>query len=886
MSNGEQMYDSDANSVAAGVDRSLEEITNDLRTQYAHLIENFDLIDSHIDRTKYNLSPEYQGALLELKRMLRTNSATPEELEEYITAIVKQMILPQEYRSSQGVSRYYTDMYPALYEGYVTSFRSIREIDFSTLATGTLYEVEKENYVQSTFYVWDGLEGINVPYSEVYFLRQMQPEERVQAAKKCEKGERMANGNAYDSFRIINTTADVFIDKKNGQMYRDGRELYKYYLVKDLRLPQEQQDKMVYALLSEYLEQYISSWQSRHNSYGSPRGIQEYELRRLAYHLPIQNQQYIQQLQAQFEEFAPELIQHDAGWELQELCATFDISRSRYKDYAKRAISNMLNNAEVGNSEPRFNRRSIDLTNLLRLQETYTTELTEQQVEQAAIALKYCVGSSKDTPERFCKAFKIPKDAARRAALEEATEALNESMKRDYEPVYERHYGAHSHVNTILERYSIAADELQALNTEVTHLVEALQSKASLEQYLVDIKKTPLRQYVPQLLESALVRILNDNDSEFFSNAHEILGDLPAYTHALTKIFGSKNYKPGTLNITSITGQKLWYALYKKDTQYQHNLAREWLHNIGSLGIHSERMGTTLQHCSHTAKKREEYNKRQEKAGGSDRLYESNDTENVAKRIMETVHAIEQVYPGAAAYFYKEHGICMFNRYPTDLLLQIYEDETGTITPERHKVRKTTKNKGHMLVLYPHTDWNGAFENHEVLRNIQKDAARQGLTMHIAESGTRSGCLRQLAKTSKQYGALKAAVIGAHANETLIRFGPNEEDILTLEELQQIDTGAMNPALEKKLKRIQSFFDPNAIIIFKSCSIGKQHGISHKISNLLKRITIGADRPSALKNITLDLAQAHYEKGTQSATYFPTRMQKLRYALKRWWKKQ
>lgn len=886
INNGEQMHDNDVNSVEVVVKRSLDEITQELRVQYANLVGHINLIDSYIDRSEYNLSPEYQGALLELKRMLRTNSATPEQLEEYITAIVEQIILPQEYKGSQSISRYYTDMYPALRLENVTSFRSIRNVDFSALTIGTLYEVEKDHHVQSDFYVWNGTEGIKVPYTELYFLRQMQPEARLHAAIECEKGERMLNSNQYDSFRIIHTTADVFMDKKDGHMYRDGRELYKYYLIKDLHLPQEQQDKMVYELLSEYLRQYISSWRHGNNSYGSRVGIQEHELRRLAYHLPIQNQRYIQQLQVQFEEFAPELIEHDAGWELQELCATFNVSRSRYKEYAKRAIRDMLNNAEESNTEPRFSRRSIGITNLLRLQETYNVELTEQQVQQAAIALERCVGSRDDFPERFCKAFTIPREVARNSALAEATEALNESIQRNYDPMYEKDIGAHDHVRTIVERYNIMADELPVLNTEVSTLLEALVNKKTTEEYIYNLQSTKLRHYLPQLLESALVRILHSKDWHFFNTVHVILADSAAYAHALTRLFASQNYTMGTLDLSYKECQELWYSLYKSNSRFEKNLAREWLHQIDLIGINSNRMSTTLKHCSHTPKEREQYNKQQEKNGESHRLYEKNDTENVAKRIMETIHAIEQVYPGAAAYFYEEHGICMFNRYPIDVLLQVYEDETGTITPERKAIRKPTKNKGHMLVLYPHTDWNGAFENHEVLNNIQKDAVRQGLTLHIAESGTRTGCLRHLAKTSKQYGALKAAVIGAHADETLIRFGPNDEDILTLEELQNVEAATMTPALQKKLQRMQSFFDPNAVIIFKSCSIGKQHGITHKISNLLKRITIGADRPAALKNITLDLAEAQYAKDTQATTYFPTRIQKWRYAIKRWWKKQ
>ena len=218
---------------------------------------------------------------------------------------------------------------------------------------------------------------------------------------------------------------------------------------------------------------------------------------------------------------------------------------------------------------------------------------------------------------------------------------------------------------------------------------------------------------------------------------------------------------------------------------------------------------------------------------------------------------LERAHRGSAALLQKRYGICMFMRYPLELLIKQYET-------------RDEKDKPQAVVVFPHGDWNNAFTSHAPTN--QFDTLQQQLgdkyTLRFSETGGRYGFMRSLARMHRDHGKISFAVIGGHGTADGIHFGDNNshQNRLLLRRRDLRTSGMARMGRE--------FFEPGATVLLESCSTGQKGGIAQRMAEAWGVTVIGPNKPSSVMHYTLDtsgktpaIADIEYMMGAQAGRF-------------------
>ncbi|MBU0458698.1 hypothetical protein KJ652_02115 [Patescibacteria group bacterium] len=667
---------------------------------------------------------------------------------------------------------------------------------------------------------------------------------------------------------------------------------YKFDLINDLELPEEDIEEaaleVVVELANQLLESVKSNFQRssfyRHGEIGARTYARR--MHTILYFLQVKKEKIPQEVHDIVREVGPYFVleyEDQAYGYLRRECGT----KIPEGETTRKAVELLLDSNPVHSDDM--------VKKLIWAQKHNSVTLDSEYFGKVKEVFKYHAGNSyyKNIVE-LQEVFGITEERAAELAKEYANECYEEQAERMQEwgeEQFDRAEGIfEAQMRRLGNNWGVSPDDIEGVNSDASQLCEAIESAESAigvaeashlwEKAMVE---KGVRSMMPHQLRIAIkTELIRGHDDVLkklrtaCNNSRVCTQDI--YDEQLVEVFRqSQEGDEPLLHLEKETSRNLLKSLMKNHgSELSEQLKREYEYFLEAHGLNVQSMGIAICACSNTRKQRED---------NPDKFDEYNSHENVIGRILERISELEEVAPGCAQYFQEKWGVNMFNRYTFRVLFDAYRRETG-------KSERDKKFKGHVLVLLPGVDWNGNFEDHEMVTNVYLEANRNGYELHWAESGKRVGCFRRLASCKKRYGPLKAAVIGGHSNETLIEFGPRAEDRLTLDELVQLDVGEeqLAPELQNKLDRIKEYFDPNAVITFKSCSIGDEHGIADRIARLIKRVTIGAKSPSSLKDISLDLAEAKFmtrdkrgiPRQVEAKTYHPSKISKWMFGLRKW----
>lgn len=182
--------------------------------------------------------------------------------------------------------------------------------------------------------------------------------------------------------------------------------------------------------------------------------------------------------------------------------------------------------------------------------------------------------------------------------------------------------------------------------------------------------------------------------------------------------------------------------------------------------------------------------------------------------------ALEREQPGSVRTLHDEFGISDFARYPKEILLRQVEERDLTDKP-------------YGVVMYPRSDWNGAFQDDRYFATLFEQLQNTH-SLRIVEAGSKRDAARRLISLDRKYGdahKIQFMILGGHGNENGIWFGHGNKNSLQREDLQ----GA-------GVRRTGSFFEPGAPLIISSCKVGKEGAIGQGISKDLAMNVIAPDK--------------------------------------------
>lgn len=195
---------------------------------------------------------------------------------------------------------------------------------------------------------------------------------------------------------------------------------------------------------------------------------------------------------------------------------------------------------------------------------------------------------------------------------------------------------------------------------------------------------------------------------------------------------------------------------------------------------------------------------------------------------LPTAIQIESQRPGIIKVLSQEFGVKNFGRYPQELLVKQYDE-------------RDDKSKPYGVVLYPRSDWNGAFlANQQVFGELSNQLDGKS-NIRVVEAESKYDIARALINFRKRYPAHKIsfAIVGGHGTKDSILFGgTDQKHLLHVQDL-----------LGKGVRRTSEFFDSNPSIILVSCSTGTEGGIGQQLSEMMGAKVIAPEIPTNISSI-------------------------------------
>lgn len=190
---------------------------------------------------------------------------------------------------------------------------------------------------------------------------------------------------------------------------------------------------------------------------------------------------------------------------------------------------------------------------------------------------------------------------------------------------------------------------------------------------------------------------------------------------------------------------------------------------------------------------------------------------------------IESEVPGIAKFLYQEYGIADFGRYPKEMLIKQYKEKDVT-------------NKPYGVIIYPRTDWNGAFYHDidkftELLKQLKGE-----FLLRVAECESKIDIARVLINFDKKYNLpngdgqkISLLILGGHGSETSIQFGWKSDEMHNLNSSDLAGKG---------VRKTGGFFEDEPTIILASCSTGAEAGIAQELSKTFNAKVIAPKIPT------------------------------------------
>jgi hypothetical protein len=200
-------------------------------------------------------------------------------------------------------------------------------------------------------------------------------------------------------------------------------------------------------------------------------------------------------------------------------------------------------------------------------------------------------------------------------------------------------------------------------------------------------------------------------------------------------------------------------------------------------------------------------------------LKSKEDNHEISKKYLlmnlASLSSLEMERPGITNVLGSEFGIYNFARYPTELLIDQYDQINAK------------DNLPYGVIVYPNADHNGAFYGSNKVFKGLSDQLQGKYSIKTYEAKDSLGLVSAINNARHRYGKISFAVIGGHGSEDHVQFGGAARQFFEKKgELQQKDV------LRKGASSLQLAFVENPTIILDSCSTGSMGGIGEEISKL------------------------------------------------------
>ncbi|MBI2049622.1 hypothetical protein HYT32_01830 [Candidatus Roizmanbacteria bacterium] len=239
---------------------------------------------------------------------------------------------------------------------------------------------------------------------------------------------------------------------------------------------------------------------------------------------------------------------------------------------------------------------------------------------------------------------------------------------------------------------------------------------------------------------------------------------------------------------------------------------------------------------------------------------------DIVNNNLRMIFILESNRPGIVKTLINDYKIYDFARYPAEMLVEQYDQRDNKYLP-------------YGIVLYPRSDWNGAFyDNRKVFRKLLTQLKENGYGLRVFEVESVNDVARSLIKLNKLYGEsykISFAIIGGHGSWDSIHFGSEREHLNIFDIKDRPGAKKVNLLLKQHdlrgrgVQRSSEFFEQNPTIILNSCTTGANRGIAQEISRLGTTV-IGPDRPASIKDIkvTGDNRRLNFEVGYRSRHFW------------------
>ncbi len=198
---------------------------------------------------------------------------------------------------------------------------------------------------------------------------------------------------------------------------------------------------------------------------------------------------------------------------------------------------------------------------------------------------------------------------------------------------------------------------------------------------------------------------------------------------------------------------------------------------------------------------------------------------------LNEIFSLEESHPGICKVLMNEFGISNFNRYPKELLIDMYEQRDNSNIP-------------YGLMLYPKADHNGAFYPIKgLIGEFYQQLKGLGYGMRIYETGSKNEIARAFISSKKRYGLDNKpafVILAGHGNPNSIVFGEIQNGGIVIDKKNARSIISQADFEGKGVKRIGEFIADNANIVLISCSTGVVGGIAQKISDTYSGVVVTA----------------------------------------------
>jgi hypothetical protein len=182
---------------------------------------------------------------------------------------------------------------------------------------------------------------------------------------------------------------------------------------------------------------------------------------------------------------------------------------------------------------------------------------------------------------------------------------------------------------------------------------------------------------------------------------------------------------------------------------------------------------------------------------------------------LEALQALEVERPGSVRELYRRFGIRWFGRYPTDVLVEQYDERDSAERP-------------YGVFASGVADWNYSFftaNDLETVDQLHGDLSQRGYALRVIECNSKNEFASLLEDLHRTYGGqhkIEFMIVRGHAHRDRMEFGTGA----VVGDLDVEDLKSKNYADRLRV------FSENPTIIFDGCSVGRKGGLAQTMSEV------------------------------------------------------